>query len=61
MPRRDVATDTDSCPECGSRFIVAPCRLCKGTGQSLLFMKCKECGGAGKKMVSRNFLSHLRA
>jgi RecJ-like exonuclease len=61
MPRRDVAMDSDSCPECGSRFIVMPCRLCKGTGQSLLFLKCKECGGAGKKMVCPNFLSHLRA
>ena len=61
MPTRDVAMDSDSCPECGSRFIVMPCRSCKGTGQSVLFLKCKECGGAGKKMVCRNFLSHLRA
>src|SRR2546430_14437151 len=52
MPRHNVATDTDSCPECGSRFIVAPCRLCKGTGQSLLFLKCKNCAGTGKKMRS---------
>jgi RecJ-like exonuclease len=60
MPMRDVARDSDSCRECGARFITAPCRLCKGTGQSLLFFKCRECGGAGKKMVCPNFLSHLR-
>ena len=61
MPRLDVATDSDSCPECGARFIVAPCRSCKGKGQTLLFLKCKDCGGIGKKMVCPNFLSHLRA
>jgi RecJ-like exonuclease len=61
MPRRDVATDNDSCPECGARFIAAPCRLCKGTGQFLLLFKCRDCGGAGKKLVCPNFLSHLRA
>jgi DnaJ-class molecular chaperone len=61
MPRFDVATDTDSCPDCGARFIVAPCRSCKGKGQTLLFLKCKDCDGIGKKMVCPNFLSHLRA
>jgi RecJ-like exonuclease len=61
MPRFDVATDTDSCPECGARFIVAPCRSCKGKGQTRLFLKCKDCDGIGKKMVCPNFLSHLRA
>ena len=57
MPRFDVATDTDSCPDCGARFIVAPCRSCKGKGQTLLFLKCKDCDGIGKKMVCPNFLS----
>ena len=61
MPRFDVATDTHSCPECGARFIVAPCRSCKGKGQGLLFLKCKECDATGKKTVCPNFLSHLRA
>ena len=61
MPRPDVARDSDSCPECRARFIAAPCRLCKGTGQSLLFFRCKDCGGTGKKTVCPNFLSHLRA
>ena len=61
MPRRDAAMGSDSCPECGSRLIVAPCRLCKGTGQLLFVLKCKECGGTGKKVVCPNFLSHLRA
>jgi RecJ-like exonuclease len=61
MPRLDVATDSVSCPECGARFIVAPCRSCNGKGQTLLFLKCKDCGGIGKKMLCPNFLSHLRA
>jgi RecJ-like exonuclease len=60
MPRHG-AKDNDCCPECGARFIAAPCRLCKGTGQSLLLFKCRGCGGTGKKMVCPNFLSHLRA
>jgi XFP-like protein len=46
MRRFDVATDSDSCPECGARFMVAPCRSCKGKGQTLLFLKCKDCGVA---------------
>jgi len=61
MPRFDVATNTDSCPECGAPFIVAPCRSCKGKGQTLLFLKCKDCDGMGKKTVCPNFLSHLRS
>src|SRR5262249_34553330 len=35
----------------GARLIVAPCRSCKGKGQTLLFLKCKDCDGIGKKMV----------
>ena len=57
VPRRDV--DSGSCPKCGTRFIAAPCRWCKGTGQSLLSFKCRDCGGTGKEMVCPNFLSHL--
>jgi hypothetical protein len=36
MQKRHVASNGDSCPECGARFITAPCRSCNGTGQSLL-------------------------
>lgn len=60
MPmRHDIAKDSGSCPKCGTRFIAAPCRWRKGTGQSPLFFKCRDCGGTGKKMVCPNFLSHL--
>jgi hypothetical protein len=48
-------------PECGARFITGPCRLCNGTGQSLLFIKCRSCCGTGQKMVCPNFLSHAVA
>jgi hypothetical protein len=58
---RHVDRESDSCPECGARFITAPCRLCNGTGQSLLLFKCRGCRGTGQKMVCPNFLSHLRA
>src|SRR4029450_4049512 len=60
MQRRDVAKDSDSCPECGARFITPPCRSCNGTGHSLLLFKCRTCRGTGKKTVCPNFLSHLR-
>jgi len=53
MRRFDAAKDTDSCPECGARFIVAPCRSCKGKGRTLLFLKCKECDGTGKRWCAR--------
>src|SRR5262252_2614225 len=60
MPRFDVATNTDSCPECGAPFIVAPCRSCKGKGQTLWFLKCKDCDGIGKKRCARiSFLSYV--
>jgi len=36
MPRRDAATHKECCPECGARVFAAPCRLCKGTGQSIV-------------------------
>jgi hypothetical protein len=42
MRRFDVATDSDSCPECGARFMVAPCRSCKGKGQTLLFFEVQR-------------------
>jgi RecJ-like exonuclease len=61
MPRRDAATHKECYPECGARVFAAPCRLCKGTGQLLLFFKCRDCRGAGKKLMCPNFLAHLRA
>jgi hypothetical protein len=61
MPTRDGVGSADSCPQCGTRLISAPCRRCNGTARFLMFFKCRACGGTGEKAVCPNFLSHMRA
>jgi hypothetical protein len=60
MPTPRQGTVSDSCPDCGSHLICAPCRPCNGSGRSMVFLKCKTCHGAGQHRICPNFLSHLR-
>jgi uncharacterized protein with PIN domain len=36
MPRRHVARDRDSCPECGARLITAPCDTIENINRDVL-------------------------